>query len=434
MYVCVCIDRYMHTYMFYFLFHFFYHTHFYSDSVFVFSFFCPLSDKRHSARRAWNLLQKMETLNLHRYTEVKPNTDCYKYVLQAISNSKYKNLPSGGEKVNQILSKMEDDGLVPDTACFSYAIKTWCNMALNNESLPQQRFQDAVQAQLLLQQLDAMYYRSGSIEVRPTIYEYSNVIEAFSKSNFSGAVERAESLLNRMERKYHDGDVFLMPTSENYVCIIAAWKNSPDVEKRVDGAKRVFDLMMKEYQNGNHACKPTVEAYNAIITVCRSVDFAEARDEDKRKALECVVDTIHKIRADEEIEFNAMTYNLILNAFGNLLEKGSREQIKAIESVFTKCCADGLVDRRVLHKMQRFAPYDVYRRSVLVHASKDSNSARGLYLPQKWSRNINGDRPIIPLSMDGNYMSERNQEFSERKMRRLRKRKNQRLLQGGRMS
>ena len=393
------------------------------------------SGKRHAAKRAWNLLKKMEALNLNRYTDVKPNTECYKYVLQAISNANIKHLPSGGEIVNQILSTMETDGLVPNSDCFSYAIKTWCNKALYNESTPQQRFKDAIQARTVLRKMDQMYYRSGSIEVRPTTYDYSNVIETFSKcSSYSGAVEAAESLLNIMEQKYQDGDVFLMPTSENYVSIIAAWKNSPDVEMRVDGAKRVFELMKKQYQNGNHACKPTVEAYNAIITVCRSVEFADAGDENKRKALECVVDTINEMQATKEIKMNAMTYNLTLNAFCNLLEKGSREQVKAIESVFSKCCAEGLVDKRVLHKMQRYAPHDIYRRSVLKHASKESNRARGLYLPQEWSRKINGDRPVIPFSMDGNYRSERKHEMSERKMRRLRKRKNQRLLQGGRMS
>jgi len=373
----------------------------------------------------------MEELNLNRYTDVKPNTDCYRYVLQAICNSRIKYLPSAGEKVNQILSTMENDGMVPDSACFSYAIKTWCKMALNNESTPEQKYQHAVQAESLLKRMDEMYFRSGSIEVRPTAHDYYNVMEAFTKSRYTGAMERAEALLKAMEDKYHDGDALLMPSSENYRSIIVAWKHSPDVEKRVDGAKRVFERMMKQYQNGNHACKPSVEAYNAIISVCRSADFAEAKDEHKRKALQCVTETISKMRASEEIELNAMTYNLILNAFGNLLENGSREQVKAIESVFSKCCAEGLVDKRVFHKMQRCAPYDVYRRNVLIHASKESDSVGKLYLPKAWSRNITGIRPYIP-SVDGNFVNERNR--NERKMRRLRTRKNQSLLQGGRMS
>jgi hypothetical protein len=375
----------------------------------------------------------MEQLNLNRHTDVKPNAECYKYVLQAISNSKPKFFGKGGNKVSTILSTMEADGLHPDSACYSHAIRIWCNASQYNESPLTQRFEDAIQAQAVLKQMHEMYHRSGSVEVRPTTYDYNNVIRALSRCNINGAVERVEELLTKMENKYHDGDALLMPDRESYMTAIFAWKNSPDVGMRVDGARAIFERMIKQYKNGNHSCKPTVESYNALITLCRNHKFVEGTDEDRRKAFECVVDTVNKMRLSEEIEFNSMTYNLLLYVFGTLLEKGSKEQGKVIESTFQKCCADGLVDDKVLTAIQRVAPYDVYRRCVLYSATKDSTEAKGLYLPEEWSANIIGARPVIPFSMDGNFTNVRNKELSERKMRRLRTRKNQRILQGGRM-
>ncbi len=302
------------------------------------------------------------------------------------------------------------------------------------KSQPRERLKYAIEAQSVLERMEEMYYRSGSVVVRPTTLDYNNVITALSKCGASGAAQRAERLLAKMESKYHDGDVLLMPNSESYIKTMLAFKNSRNVEEHVDGCRAIFERMVAQYQNGNHACKPTVESYNTLIMLCGSYNFVDAKEEDKRKALECVVDTVNKMRASDEVELNAMTHHMLLCSFGNLLPRASREQAKAVESIFMKCRADGFVDNRVLKTFHRVAPYDVFRRCAVHYAKQEnsSDSTKGLYLPLDWSRNITGKRPIIPMSGDGNFAGARQSILNERKMRRLRTRKNQRLLQGGR--
>mmetsp|Transcript_16969 Transcript_16969/g.25346 ORF Transcript_16969/g.25346 Transcript_16969/m.25346 type:complete len:688 (-) Transcript_16969:68-2131(-) len=404
------------------------------DYLVVFQAWGGVTDKRHSARRAVTLLEKMEALHQNRHTEVQPNEECYRHVLRAISNAKPRHFSVGGKKANEILMKMDSQGLLPDSACYSFVIKTWCNAAMNNGIRPRERLNYAIEAQLMLQEMEERYYRSASILVRPTTSDYNNVIRAMSRCTAKGAAERIEQLLTKMENKYRDGDVFVMPNSESYINAMYCLKNTKDVGEYVDGGKAIFERMETQYQNGNHACKPTVESYNALIKLCGSYDFVNAKDEGKRKALECIVKTLNKMRSSDRVELNSFTHHLLLCAFSNLLPKGSREQARAVESIFLKCCADGFVDNRLLKSFQRVTSNETYRRCVLQYASdeSDTDSPKGLYLPQEWSRNIYGDRPLVPMSRDGNFAAEKHTAINEWKMRRLRSRKNQRLLQGGR--
>jgi hypothetical protein len=375
------------------------------------------SDQRNAAKQAWKLIQKMEDLNLDRYTEVKPNSDCYKHVLKAISNAKPRYLPpDAGDIVHRILTTMENDGLVMDSQCFSYAINTWCKKARQNQSTPDQRFEDAIEAQLLLGRMDEMYHRTRTVDVRPTTFEYTNVMEAFAKSNHDDALPKAEMLLSIMERQHKDGNVSVLPSSYHYRTIMAAWQNHHDFVLKVNGAKRIFEHMIQQYKNGNHACKPTIDDYNAMIRVCRTV-HGTANSEEKTNTLKCVTDLVTQIRYLDDIQMNSATYNLLLHVFGNLLEKGTREQ--AIETLFSKCCAEGFVDKRVLLTIKRFAPNELYHRN-------------GLGLPKEWSRNVIGDESIISGNIERN-INKMNFAYQERKMRNLRQRKRQSILQGGRM-
>ena len=374
-------------------------------------------------------MQRWESLYLNRFTEVRPNTECYRYLIHTLSN-KARHFDKAGEEVNRILSTMIIDGLVPDSTCYTYAIQTWCKKARHNDSDPKERFEYAKEAQVVLKQMDEMYYKSGSVEIRPTTYDYNTVIGALANCAFPGAAERAEELLLKMERKYHDGDVVLMPNVQSYISAMVGWKYCPDVKKQVDGAKRVFERMKIQYQKGNHACKPTTESYHAIMNVCRTYPHQTASHEIKKKALTCAISTMNEMRETDSVYLNSKTYNLLLNAIGTLLDDGSHAQNNAIESVFIKCREEGLVDSDILRRLRRVASHDVYRRCILEHVRKDNSNF--LQVPYSWSRNIDGERPTIPLSLDKNQKNQKNFAIKEEKMKTLRSRRYQRLLQGGR--
>ena len=137
----------------------------------------------------------------------------------------------------------------------------------------------------------------------------------------------------------------------------------------------------------------------------------------------------------EECKPNAETYKLLIDACGKLIPKGLEQQ-KALETIFNNCCRDGLVDDRVLRQFKKTAPFDLYQDTILLNA-QTSTDGDGMILPEEWTRNIGhrvrtaeGRRPQ-PLSPDVGFVMTKS--MADYKMRRLRSKKNQRLLRGGRL-
>ena len=377
-------------------------------------------------------------------SDIKPDVACYKYALHAMSESKAHFIEGLGYQAENILTRMEENALMPDSACFSYAIQTWCNSACRNELTQKEIYEEAGKAHEMLDRMEAMHFRSGSVVVHTSTVDYNKVMRAWSRSSSQWAVSKVERLLSNMEKKYKDGDALMRPNHESYLYAIKTLGNSPDVGDQVDGALAIISRMKEQYKNGNHACEPNVECYNAVIAVCGNRNFNSASETEKRKALKCAIDVVQKMRKNKnkEVQPNSRTYNLGLEAFGVLLDKKSAEYQKVIESVFVKCCNEGLVDDKVIKTFHRIAPYELYRRSILVAASPNVEMdgtpiSDTLFLPEEWTKNINGStctrRQSVPLAVDGRFVHERSRSVSEHKMRRLRTRQNKIMLQGGRM-
>jgi len=84
------------------------------------------------------------------------------------------------------------------------------------------------------------------------------------------------------------------------------------------------------------------------LPVCGNRNFNSASETEKIKALKCAIGVVQKMRKNKEVQPNWRTYNLGLEAFGVILDKKSADYQKVIESVFVKCCNQGLVDDKVI--------------------------------------------------------------------------------------
>ncbi len=370
------------------------------------------------------------------FTNVKPDVTCYENVLLAMSESKAQYLKGLGYQAENILTRMEDNALVPTSECFMYAIKIWSNSACRNELTQKEIYDDAQRAHQLLDRMIQMHDRSGIVIVKPTTVDYNNVMRAWSRCSSRDAVRQVKQLLSQLEKKYADGDAELAPNHESYMYLIQTLGNSPDIQNQIDGVLNVLSRMKVQFDNGNDACKPNIICYNAVIAACGSRSMKAATDVEKREVLKCVIETLQKLRKDKYIGLTSKTYNLTLEAFDALLDRRTSEFKKIVESVFSMCCSEGLVDDKVIKTFHRVAPHEIYRRAVLSKASPDfdmDETSQTLFLPEEWTRNINGIRQRIPLAVDGRFVHTRSPSVSEHKMRRLRKKQNKVLLQGGRM-
>jgi len=400
------------------------------------------SESQMTGKRALFILNKMESLCKNEQTQLRPNLECYKLVLCAISNCKPPHIQGMGDDAERVLSRMEENGLTPDSKCYSYAIKTWSTAAQQNELTTEEIYAFASKANNLLDKMSEMYLKSGTVLIRPTTEDYDNVACAWSKCQLNGVAEKVEKLLRKMEQLNDAGDIGLLPSRNSYLYAIKAWKNSPNTSKQIEGAMNVMNLFKAQYtEKGNDNCKPNVECFNAVISVCGSRNFQTASDDIKRQGLKCVLDIMHEMRNLDQYDGHpeSSTYNLFLEAFSMLLTKGSKDYQKAIESAFTMCRKEGLVDEKVLKTFHRVAPYESYRKLVLSAAyprinSDGTVSSDTMLLPDEWSKNtIRFDKfRNAPLSLDGRLVYERSKTVSEHKNRRLRKRVNQSMLRGGR--
>lgn len=385
------------------------------------------------------MLKKMESLAAgdSAVTTVRPDVTCYKYVLQAFSESKAQYLEGLGYQGEAILSRMEDNGLVPDSDCFTYAIQTWSNSACRNELTEEDVDDYALKAHQLLDKKTQMHFRSGIVAVKTSTLDYNNVMRAWSRSSSADGIKSVETLLSTIERLYAEGDTQMKPNYESYNHAINSLGNDAKIGDQIDHILDLLTRMNAQYKDGNIDCKPNIQCYNAVINVCGNGKFKTASEEEKRNALKCTIKIIQELKDSRKVASNSRTYSLALEAFSVLMDKRSAEFAKVVDSLFGRCCNEGLVDDKVIKAFHRVAPYSLYRRSVLAAASPDkeidgTTISETLFLPEEWTRNINGIRQRIPLAVDGRFVHARSQSVSEHKMRRLRKKTNKILLQGGR--
>ena len=70
----------------------------------------------------------MNKAYMDRVSDVRPDEECYRYVLAVYAKCK---LPNLGQDVDELMTQMEDRLLSPDTDCYTFAIRTWKNCASN---------------------------------------------------------------------------------------------------------------------------------------------------------------------------------------------------------------------------------------------------------------------------------------------------------------
>lgn len=387
------------------------------------------SDDKHAARRAQTVLKQMERLYHKRISDCRPTVACYRYVLIAMSNSKLSGL---GPNADELMARMEDRLMVADSGCFAATIKVWSNSACHKDA--ENAAADADRADEALQQMKDMYHRSSQIVVKTSTSSYNDVLRAYAACQRDDAAGwRAEELLDEMNKLANEGDSDVAPDAMSYVFTMNALAQSTLPDK-VSKSMKLLKAIAGTSENTTLATKPTVDCFHAMIKVCSSVQ--KASNDEKNFALRTAIKTVKMLKdcKSDECKPNSETYKLLIDACGKLIPAGSEQQ-KALETIFNNCCRDGLVDDKVLRQFKKTAPFDLYQSKILLNA-KSSVDGDGMILPEEWTRNIGhrvrtaeGRRPR-PLSPDVGFVV--TPSMADYKMRKLRSKKNQNLLRGGR--
>jgi hypothetical protein len=382
-------------------------------------------------QKAFWVIKLMNKAYMDRVSDVRPDEECYRYVLGVYAKSK---LPNLGQDVDELMTQMEDRLLSPDTDCFTFAIRAWKNCATNYSNEGTQH-EDATHAAKLLTKMEKAQQVSSSVVVQPTTENFNDVMQAWSTSTKAGAAIHAESLLNKLEQAYANGDENLKPDANSYRWVLEAWAKSPSRDKlnhAVTVLARMKDLT--EGSQDDHA-KPTVDVFNAFIRVCGATDNRSLTE--RKFNLKLAVNTVDEMRKRGEAP-NSATFHRLLEACENLLPMG-RERCRAVESIFKNCCYLGLVDDEVLAQVKSASSEELFTDMVVAKTTEEAIEGTlrsSKMVPESWTRNIgvkvetvDGKQPK-PLNIDAMFVVTR--RVKEFRTRNLRQHKNKRLLRSGR--
>lgn len=366
-------------------------------------------------------------------TTVKPSLRVYRSLLQTATRR-----PSqpdlGLRVVDVLLTRMKDELIIPDTACYESAICVWKNCVLHPD-VPEERQACLRRITALLADLRSAHIRrmaDGSTGVTTTALNH--VLESLQASEHSQRGVLAEALLKEMEESLLHGQQEASPNPDSYRFVVDVYRTI-ESRDRIPRAKTIL-LRCKDTILSGEVDKTTrknaVEVLNSFVLVCATTPQpvpSEAGVSILREALYAV----ERFRSDCKVIPNQMTYAYLMQTAKELVSNEA-SRTKILDQVFRLCCQDGMVDDVLLKQFMEVTTPDQYQRAVVAPSEK----VEGIkVIPESWSRNVLGGRVVSadgrkvrPLTIDGRLTETK--AMQEFKMRRLRDKRNRKLLQGGR--
>ncbi len=412
-----------------------------------------LASSKKKAIRAWQVVQSMLEWDKDQTKLVRPDRTCYRYCLNALSTSF---LPELGQFADDILQHMSDRYILPDTDCYSFAIRTWRNTAILAGD-PQLLYAAATRASALLDDMSTAYHRSSLVVVFPCTKHCNDVLHAWhaAAARHNYVVDKADELLTKMEQA---ADSNLLPDVHSYRLVLdtLAKQKQPSGMSKLKRAEDILQRMKKyvgvplsqltdeadQQKEEVDADKEDVElsktaiaVYNAFLRVLASIKVRN--DSDLVQILRRAFEVLDEMETDPNLELHSATYLAFLDVVANVTGPGSKECSYSAERVFQKCCRQGLLNKFVLKSFQSLVPEEVFHRLVLDRCTRDATDHKWL-VPQAWTRHsplpmihTEQGRRQMPLSVEGKYVVP--PEALDYKARNLRQRRGQNLLQGGRL-
>jgi len=207
--------------------------------------------------RAQAVLTQMQKVHENGDANVKPDTVCYNMVLKAFVRSHGINKAERAERADSMLALMEkeyaagNESVKPNFISFTTVISAWSRC----QDIPQA----GDRAENVLNRMEA-FYEAGNEDSRPSRYAYNGVISAHMRSGGDSAAEKAEMVLDRIE-KLVDG--FAIPNISSFNVIIAAYAKQGGKAASLK-AEALLNRMQQLQNAGNFDAKPDAVTYMKI--------------------------------------------------------------------------------------------------------------------------------------------------------------------------
>eukprot|EP00980_Cylindrotheca_fusiformis_P004687 scaffold992_cov116-Cylindrotheca_fusiformis.AAC.22 len=295
--------------------------------------------------------------------ELKANHKSWVQMMKA-----YASLEDGTEKVQDLFRKMlqeyrmGEEEYLPKTEAYNALIR-----ALGNKK------DGAEEAEALLFEMIEQY-QSGEDGVRPNAETFRHVISAvLTKRNFSGAkVEQLLQIQNGLYESSKSPD--LKPDTRLNNAALNAIARSRDSKK----ATRAKRLVTRMKESGDPNNMPSKRTYYSLLSACA---YTKGSPEENFEAFQIAVEALKEAKEYLDEEPDSGCIGMFLKACANLMP-ATRKRDAVVESVFTKCCSDGLLNEFVLNEFEGAAS-EALQLEVFGGFLEDD-----VRLPEEWSRNV----------------------------------------------
>ncbi len=382
---------------------------------------------RNAPSKVYTVLEIMDMAYRKGLTTLRPDTQCYRDAL--ITMSRRHNIPDVGDLADETLKEMKEYSMTPDTGCYRSAILAWKHVTMARDTpFPEQAI---LRAQELLQEMTEAYHRTTIITVRPSTEDYNNVLEALTYSEGSKAFDRAQKLFNTLK-----SDPSCGPDPLTYKFMLDILYKSRTTEKLNRAMQLLEELREKAIENdtwveSKSSRQHLLDAFAAFIRVCGVGGASKDNDLDDRTKIMTMV-----LRRLEDLKILGLTpdsgvYQALIEASDHLLPQDTPERQNVLERIFRRACDEGQVNPSVLEAFRSSASAYLYAKLVVAQSIQVDNTK---VVPESWIRNVKGykeGKKVMPLSIHGTYTLTK--AAAEYRMRKLQRRANKNMLQGGRL-
>lgn len=364
-----------------------------------------------AAQRAEDILVSMQDAYIAGATEVQPDLDSFKVVINAWSKA-VENENDAAQRAQRVLEWMMklyksggNDFARPDLECFEIVLHAWAKS--QHPDAPQK-------AEDLMTLLDISYLE-GSATVKPTRTTFNQLLTIWSKSTKPEAAQRAEDILHHMKRmSCLEGYEDMKPNTFSYKTLISTWarKGSLDSARRADNilkqavdqekeskeectdaimfnivadayaksssnkahlkSRAVLSQQREFYASGHKRCRPDVYSFSSVLGSCASLTGSR---KERLQAFDVARLTFRDMRLSN-VTPNHVTYGTMLKACSRLLPMG-KERVRYTKEYFKMACINGCAGDMVMRRFEESASVDQYQ-GLMKGVTRDN-------LPSEWT-------------------------------------------------
>ena len=377
-----------------------------------------------AAKRAGDLLRRMDSLSSNGRISAKPDAITYITVFNAYAYSKFQDEV---EKAEELLEEMNeiyldgDDTFKPSVRSIKVLLDAWIRLgavdraeqvlrtyedvledAENNEDGADRHTMGAEDWQDIYKSLLIGYTRFGNPkrataylnlmiendDMEPDSMCYERIIDAHVRLEKEDLAQKSQEIFQILEKRRKAGAI--RPTERVFTGFIRALTKG-----KVQGLHKKAELVLQRMHSlAGEGCpdlQPTIFTYNAVLNAC--AESASIRDAPFEEAFQTSIRVFTQLRG--EMDPDHVTFANMLHC-ANLLSSASDEQKKDkfVVATFKLSCDTGNVNNYLLRDLSKVASSDVWKALTGVSVASeedveidlDEASELLVQLPTSWQR------------------------------------------------